>query len=129
MIPTSVIFDERIINYTEFDEYILSEITTAITYESNLEKAEHIVKEAVKDVMMPYWIDFPKKIKKEPHIRLQFKDSGIDVTVRYQTIAKKRNQISTDIRRIIFNEIRKSKDVEIAYPHTEVLFREKNKVK
>jgi small-conductance mechanosensitive channel len=56
---------------------------------------------------------------------LSFKDSGIDVTVRYFTIATKRNQISTDIRREIFHQIRNTKDVEIAYPHTEVLFREK----
>jgi small-conductance mechanosensitive channel len=125
MIPTSIIFEDKIINYTEFDEYILDEVTTAITYESDLNNAEDIVKNAVKQVMNTFWKDFPKKIKKEPHTRLQFRDSGIDVTARYQTIAKKRNQISTDIRRKIFYEIRKSGNVEIAYPHTEVLFREK----
>ena len=39
----SIIFEEEIINYTHRDDYILDEVTTAITYESNLEKAEEIM--------------------------------------------------------------------------------------
>ena len=125
MLPTSIIFDQEVINYTEKDEFILDEVTTAITYESNLEKAEQITLESVKKIMISYWVDFPKKIYKEPHNRLKFKDSGIDLKVRFQSIAKKRNQITTDITREIFNRIRNTDDVEIAYPHTEVLFRNK----
>jgi small-conductance mechanosensitive channel len=125
MIPTSLIFEKEIINYTRSDDYILDEITTAITYESNLEKAEKIMLSSVSKIMKPLWDDFPKRIHKEPHNRLLFKDSGIDVTVRYYTIATKRNEISTKIRRDIFNQIRETNDVEIAYPHTEVLFRQK----
>jgi len=40
-------------------------------------------------------------------------------------LAKKRNEIATNITRVIFNRIRSSASVEIAYPHTEVIFREK----
>lgn len=127
MLPTSIIFEEEIINYTLRDDYILDEVTTAVTYESNLEKAEEIMIKAVEKIMKPFLDDFPKRISKEAHNRLVFKDSGIDVTVRYFTIATIRNQIATDIRREIFNKIRNTKDVEIAYPHTEVLFREKEK--
>jgi len=126
MIPTSIIFEQEIINYTHQDDYILDEVTTAITYESNLEKAEKIVSDAVCKIMKPFWEKFPKRITKEPHVRLLFKDSGIDVTVRYYTIATKRNEIATDIRREIYKLIRKSEDVEFAYPHTEVLFRKKS---
>ena len=75
--------------------------------------------------MNPLWEEFPKKISKEAHIRLLFKDLGIDVTVRYHTIADKRHEIATNIRREIWNQIRKTDEVEFAYPHTEVLFREK----
>lgn len=126
MIPTSIIFEKEIINYTHKDEYILVEIVTAITYESNLQKAEEIITSSVKKIMDPFYQDFPQRIPKTSHIRLQFRDSGIDVTVRYYTIATKRNQIATNIRREIFYEIRKNKDVEFAYPHAEVLFRKKN---
>jgi small-conductance mechanosensitive channel len=126
MIPTSIIFEEQVVNYTEKDDYILDEVTTTITYESNSDNAEKIIISAVEKIMKPLWEKFPKKIKKEPHIRLKFKESGIDVTVRYNSITDGRNEISTDITREIFKRIRKSDDVEIAYPHTEVVFREKN---
>ena len=125
MIPTSIIFEKEIINYTHQDDYILVDIVTAITYESNLDKAEEIIINAVKKIMEPSWKNFPERISKEPHIRLQFKDSGIDVSVRYYTIALKRNEFATNIRREIFHQIRKTEDVEIAYPHTEILFRNK----
>jgi small-conductance mechanosensitive channel len=125
MIPMSNIFDHEIINFTQHDEFILDEVVTAITFESNLEKAENIMLTAVGKVMKSYWERFPKKITREPHIRLTFKDSGIDVTVRYYTLATKRNKISTDIRREIYRSIRGAEDVEFAYPHAEVLFREK----
>ena len=125
IIPTSIIFEQEVINYTERDDFILDEINTSVTYESNLEKAETIMLNAVRKVMPSYWVDFPKKIDKKPHIRLNFKDSGINVTVRYNTVARNRNRISTDIRREIHKQIIASKDVEFAYPHAEVLFREK----
>jgi len=127
MIPTSVIFQKDIINYTKKDEYILDEITTAITYESSLKKAEEIIISSTEKVMKSYWKEFPEKFPRKAHDRLEFKDSAIDITVRYHSIARSRSKISTEIIREIFNNIRKTKDVEIAYPHTEVLFREKNK--
>jgi small-conductance mechanosensitive channel len=125
MVPNSIIFEEEVVNYTHKDNYILDEVTTAITYESDLEKAEKLILSSVEKIMKPLWGSFPKRIEKNPHTRLKFKDSGIDVTVRYNSIAKERNKISTNITREIFNSIRKNKDVEIAYPHTEVVFREK----
>lgn len=96
-----------------------------MTYESNLENAEKIISSAVRNIMKSFWEKFPKKISMEPHNRLVFQDSGINVAVRYNTIATKRNQISTDIRREIHRLIINSDNVEFAYPHTEVLFREK----
>ena len=126
MLPTSIIFDEEIINYTEKDEFILDEVSTMITYESNLDKAEKIILSSVKKIMLPYKLDYPKKLNKDPHIRLKFKESGIDITVRYKSLARKRNQITTDITREIYNQIKKTNNVSIAYPHTEVLLRDIN---
>jgi small-conductance mechanosensitive channel len=126
MIPTSVIFEEEVINYTLKDEYILDEIVTAVTYDSNLENAEELIINAVKKIMKPFWLEFPRRIPKDAHTRLQFRDSGIEVTVRYHSLTRGRNEIATNIRREVFNQIRKTEDVEIAYPHTEVLFRKKH---
>jgi small-conductance mechanosensitive channel len=127
MIPTSIIFEEEIVNYTEKDEYILDEIITSITYESDLLKAEKLIIQAVKKIMDSVWQGFPKRINIEPHTRLMFRASGIDVSVRYFSIATRRNELSTQIRRDIWIAIRKAKEVEFAYPHTEVLLREKGK--
>ncbi|PNX53785.1 MAG: hypothetical protein BV458_02595 [Thermoplasmata archaeon M9B2D] len=127
MIPTSMIFEKEIINYTRESDYILVEIVTAITYESNLEKAEEIITSSVHTVMEPFYKDFPQRVPKTSHIRLQFRESGIEVTVRYYTLTIQRNRIATNIRREIFHRIRQTKDVEFAYPHTEVLLKQKNK--
>lgn len=126
MIPTSIIFESEVINYTHQDEYILDEVVTTITYESELEKAEEIIIKSVSKIMKPYWEKFPKRISQKPHTRLMFKDSGIDVTVRYYTIATSRNKISTMIRRVIWNQINKAENISFAYPHAEVILNKKN---
>lgn len=125
MLPTSIIFEQEIINYTSVDDYILDEINVSVTYESDLDSAEKILISSVEEIMKSVWKKFPKKIEKKPHIRLDFLDSGVKAVVRYVTIAKNRNQISTDIRRLIHKKIVSSENVEFAYPHSEVLFREK----
>ncbi len=129
MIPTSIIFEQEVINYSEKDDYILDEIIFTVTYESNLKKSEEIAKDSVRFIMKELWEGFPKRISQDAHTRLMFKDSGVNVVVRYNTIANRRNGIATDIRREIWNKVTKTADVEFAYPHTEVLFREKNKSK
>jgi small-conductance mechanosensitive channel len=128
ILPTSIIFEQEIINYNDKDEYILDEVTIAITYESNLEKAEKIMNNAVGKIMSPLWENFQKRIPHESHTRLKCKDSGIDVTVRYYSLVTKRNAISTDIIREILKQISKTKDVEIAYPHTQILLPENKQI-
>ncbi|HEC76497.1 MAG TPA: mechanosensitive ion channel [Thermoplasmatales archaeon] len=122
-VPNSILFEREIINYTAQHDYILDEIKTTITYESNLQRAEEIIKKSVENVMEKYWKNFPKKIPKDSSIRLKFMDSGIEITVRYYILASKRNKIATDITREIFKNIKRARNVEIAYPHTEVIFR------
>jgi len=46
--------------------------------------------------------------------------------VRYYSLTTKRNAIATDITREILKQISKTRDGEVAYPHTEVLLREKS---
>jgi small-conductance mechanosensitive channel len=128
ILPTSIIFDQEVINYNEKDEYILDEVTVTITYESNLEKAENIMNTAVGKIMTPLWEKFQKRLPLKSHTRLKCKESGIDVTVRYYSTIINRNAISTDIIREIIKEISKTKDVEIAYPHTQVLLPENKKI-
>jgi len=124
LVPNSTIFEKELINYTQRDDYVLDEIKANITYESNLENAEKLMIAAVEEIMKPLWDSFPEKIEKQPHIRLFLDDSGIDVTVRYYTVAPVRNAISTNIIREIHRLVTISKDVDFAYPHSEVILRD-----
>lgn len=125
MIPTSIIFEEEMINYTDKDDYILDEVVTTITYESDLEKAEEIMISSVEKILKPLREKSHRTLPTGVHNRLKFKASGIDVTVRYYTLATRRNETSTNIVREIFKAIRESNKVEIAYPHTQIVLKNK----
>lgn len=121
MVPNSILFTQNIINYTSQNEYILDQVVVAVTYESNLDKAMAIAIESAKKCTK----EFIKKIKKEPYVRTYFQPSGINVHVRYFAPAVRLQEFSSKVTKEIYDRIMKSKDVEIAYPHTEVLFRKK----
>lgn len=121
MIPNSKLFEMDIINYTLTDEYILDEVVTSITYESNLDLAIKICEDAVNKVTQ----DFVKDMQRPPVVRTSFQPSGIDCRTRYYVKADERIRIASNLTQEIFRKISKSKAVEIAYPHTEVVLRKK----
>ena len=51
--------------------------------------------------------------------------SGIDIKVRYYGEAYNIQKITSDITKEIYDRIKKEKDVEIAYPHTEIVMKDK----
>jgi small-conductance mechanosensitive channel len=121
MIPNSKLFEQDIINYTLQDEYILDQVITAVTYESDLDKAIKICEEAAKKVTK----GFASEMHKEPYVRTFFQASGIDIKTRYYVRAENRIKVASDLTQEIFRDISRTKGVEIAYPHTEVLLRRK----
>lgn len=121
MVPNSILFEQNITNYTSKDEYVLDQVVVTVTYESNLDKAIEISLESAKKHVKR----FVGETKKEPYTRTYFQPSGISVHVRYFAPAKRLQEISSNITKEIFDRIRKTKDVEIAYPHTEVILRRK----
>ena len=50
---------------------------------------------------------------------------SLNENIRYNTLADKRNEISTAITRKILESIDKSKDIEISYSHTQLVFKGK----
>lgn len=121
MVPNSILFEQNIINYTSQDEYILDQVIVAVTYESNLEKAKKIVFGATKK----YTDEFFDKTKRDPYIRTYFQPSGINIHTRYFAPVKRLQEVSSNVTQEIFERIRKARDVEIAYPHTEIVYRKK----
>lgn len=121
MIPNHALFDQNIVNYTSQDEYVLDQVIVTVTYESNLDKAMEIsLRSAVRHIG-----EFTGITKKEPYIRTFFQPSGINIHVRYFALATRLQEFSSRITKEIYDGIMKTKDVEIAYPHTEVVFRKK----
>lgn len=119
MVPNSILFEQNITNYTSQNEYILDQVTVTVTYESNLEKAIKIALVAA----VKYTKDSMSATNTKPYIRTYFDPSGMNVIVRYYSFAKKIQEVSSDISREIYYQIKKTKSVRIAYPHTEVILR------
>ena len=121
MIPNSKLFEQDIVNYTLQDEYVLDQVALTVTYECNLDKAMEIILNAAKKCTK----EFAKGTEKKPYVLTYFEPNGINVRVRYFAPAKHLQEISSKLTKEIFDNIRKTKSVEIAYPHTEVVFRKK----
>jgi small-conductance mechanosensitive channel len=125
LIPNATLFSQIIYNYAlenggmnkgedaPVSNYILDEVPIRITYQSDFDQAERLFLEAARQVTA----DIIRDTGQEPFIRAELFDSGIMVRLRYQTLAKERQRISSDIVRIIIREVGKSSRVEFAYPH------------
>jgi small-conductance mechanosensitive channel len=117
IIPNSLLFEQNVINYTSQNDYILDEVIFTITYSSDIDRAKEIAIKTAEKVTQ----DFLKKTSLSPFIRANFQASGVDVRVRYYTIASRRQEIQSDITEEIFKEIMKEKKVEFAFPHVQVV--------
>jgi len=121
LIPTAVLFDQVIFNYTMREEevqeskYILDEIIIRVAYGSNWNAAEKILISAAKEITK----DIIGEIRKEPYIRAEFIDWGVYMRLRYYTRPVERQEISTNITKVIFHKFAESKEVKFAYPHSE----------
>lgn len=121
LIPNSVLFERNIINYTAQDEFILDDVGILVTYESDLDKAIRICESAAKKVMKGKLDKAPK----EPYVRVQFQGSGIDIKTRYYVRTEDRIIIASEITKEINKGFKKERDVNVAYPHTEIVMKKK----
>ncbi|MEK6890461.1 MAG: mechanosensitive ion channel domain-containing protein [Nanoarchaeota archaeon] len=117
MVPNHLLFEHNIINYTLVNDFVLAEVTTNITFEGDLDKAIELVKKAATKHLQEYI----KETKKEPKIRVEMKDSGIDLKVRFYAPIKDLPRVKSDISKEIYDTIKKQKEVSFAYPHTEMI--------
>ncbi len=121
MVPNSLLFEQNIVNYTQQDEFVLSQVFFTATYESDLGKAMNIGIQAAKKHIK----QFAESMKKEPYARTSFQPSGINISIRFFVPAKRMTEISTEITNEVFERISKEKSVAFAYPHTEVVLNKK----
>ncbi len=117
MVPNHLLFEQNIINYTLVNDYVLAEVTANVTYEGDLDKAIELTKKAATKHLQEYI----KETKKEPKIRVEMKDSGVDLKVRFYAPIRDIPKIKSDISKEIYDIIKKQKEVNFAYPHTEMI--------
>jgi small-conductance mechanosensitive channel len=121
MIPNYMLFEENIINYTLTNDYVLEEINFDVTYESDLDRALEIAKEATIKFIEPFAI----KEKWKPIYRFKMEPSGMKVRILFYAPVHEIYRISSDVTREIYDLVKKEKKVEIAYPHTEIIMKDK----
>jgi small-conductance mechanosensitive channel len=121
MVPNWMLFEKNIINYTSNNDFVLHSVTVNVTYESNLDRAIEIADLSARKFLAGTISTSPGS----PKVRVDFQASGIDVQVKYFSPARQLHEYSSKITKEIFDRINDADDVEIAYPHTEVVFRKK----
>jgi small-conductance mechanosensitive channel len=122
MIPNAIFFEQSVVNYTADDEFLLDEVFFTVTYDSNLDKAVHIVFNAAQK----HTKDIIERSGKKPVVRLISQASGIDVIVRYYTDISNLFETSSRITKDITEQIQEARDVNIAYPHTEIIYKKRD---
>lgn len=123
LIPNAILFEQNIINYSfNKEETVLGEVIATVTYESNLDKAMELILNATKKHVN----EFVFSPKKEPYTRISFQSSGIDIQTRYFVPVRQLHEISSKITKEIHSEVTKTNSIEFAYPHTEIIFKDKN---
>ncbi len=121
LVPNSTLFEQNIINYTSKTEHVMDQVIAAVTYESNVDKAIKIVIQAAKK----HTDQFFNETNENPYVRTYFQPNGINVHVRYFVPAKKVQYFSSLITKEIYDRFKKQKDIEFAYPHTEIIYKKK----
>ena len=127
LIPNATMFGQIIYNYTlggvktgpggvetaNESSYILDEVPIRLTFQSDFDQAEKIFLDAARQVTG----DIIRNTGQEPFLRIELFESGILVRLRYQTQAKDRQRITSDIVRFIIREFTANDKVEFCYPH------------
>jgi small-conductance mechanosensitive channel len=119
LIPCATLFDKNIINYTAEDEFVLDEVVVTVTYESDLDKAMDICLGIVNRNAGK------NGAKTKPYLRTFFQPNGIDVHVRFFSSTVDIKAVVSKITQEIHKEFKKHKEIQMAYPHTEIIYKSK----
>ena len=127
-VPNSFVFKKQLYNYNRGFEFIWNEIAILVTFESDWKKGKEImlahgqkqaegmgnsVKSAIDRMAHRYMIYYQKFT---PIVYVNIKDSGVELTLRYLTEAKKRRTTHDELCQLILDDFEKEPKVDFAYP-------------
>ena len=126
--PNSFVFKHHNYNYSRGFEFIWNELPILITFESDWKKAREIIMAQAKGLAEDFEDEVQRKIeamrsrymiyygKLTPIVYTNIKDSGVEITLRYLTEAKKRRSTQDRLCQAILENFDKHDDVNFAYP-------------
>ena len=127
-VPNSAVFKKENYNYSRGFEFIWNEISVLVTFESDWKKAEKIMlshadKDAKEmegvmkrkiDAMAKHYMIYYEKLT--PIIYTNIKESGVELTLRYLTEARRRRATHDALSRDILSDFAKEESVNFTYP-------------
>ena len=127
-IPNSFVFKSQNYNYSRGFEFIWNEIPILLTFESDWKRGREIImaharkhaeglEDGVRrkiDAMRNRYMIYYGKLT--PIVYVNIKDSGVELTLRYLTEAKKRRSTQDQLCQAILDDIYKEENVNFAYP-------------
>ena len=115
LIPNAMLFSQVVINYTARQDaaYILDEVVTRITYDTDWDAAEQILIDAARDATREIIV----QTGQEPYVRSDMYDYGVYMRLRYMTRATDRPRITYEIIKRIFQDFQRNARVDFAIPY------------
>ena len=133
-IPNGLVFDLAVYNYTKDVPFVWDEVGNLVTYESDIDVAKRYMLEAATEVVGSFMEtgyrrylsrlelrDIEGLLLRRPEVRMEFKDSGVQMYVIYFCAAEQRRRAKSEITERIWRKFGADPTVGIAYPHVEVV--------
>lgn len=125
-IPNGLVISAATHNYTADHSFIWDEIHIPITYNSDWQKAEAIMREVIKEHTAHLTVQAMQEIEQlkskyfltsgstEPNVYLQATDNWISLNLRYVVNSRERRDINNKIQRDLLARFQKEKKIDIA---------------
>lgn len=136
-VPNGLVFTESVANYTEGFPFVWDEIGVLVTFESDWELGERLLREQlaahapdvdarrmapqIRRAAQDYFIRY---VHLEPTVYVDVKDSGVLLTGRYLVGARERRGVADTLWRGLLGALAEHPTVELAYPTVRTYFRD-----
>jgi small-conductance mechanosensitive channel len=127
-VPNGIVFSQKLANYTEGFSHIWEDLPVLITFESDYELAEQIIRRILSEKAPDVEATAGAKIRQTartyqirvgtltPTVYLSVRDSGVLLTARYLVETRSRRGVSEAIWRAILESFSGEVNIDFAYP-------------
>jgi small-conductance mechanosensitive channel len=127
-VPNGILFSQQLANYTEGFSHIWEDLPVLITFESDYELAEQLIRRVLAEKAPDVEATAGAKIRQTartyqirvgtltPTVYLSVRDSGVLLTARYLVETRSRRGVAQAIWRAILEAFSSEEHVDFAYP-------------